>query len=108
MRSTPRVARVDNEAPYFVDMVGQEIAEKFPGLTAAENSVDVHTTLDINLQRLALDAVRDGLGRVDDMLGNPLGSEPGGQRIECRSDLIELANCGGIDRGDDQPAIVRL
>jgi len=59
---------VDNEAPYFVDMVGQEISEKFPGLTAQENSVDVHTTLDINLQRLALDAVRDGLARVDDML----------------------------------------
>jgi len=59
---------VDNEAPYFVDMVGQEIAEKFPGLTAQENSVDVHTTLDINLQRLALDAVRDGLVRVDEML----------------------------------------
>jgi penicillin-binding protein 1B len=59
---------VDNEAPYFVDMVGQEIAEKFPGLTAQENSVDVHTTLDINLQRLALDAVRDGLAHVDEML----------------------------------------
>ena len=59
---------VDNEAPYFVDMVGQEIADKFPGLTAQENSVDVHTTLDINLQRLALDAVRDGLAHVDDML----------------------------------------
>ena len=59
---------VDNEAPYFVDMVGQEIADRFPGLTAQENSVDVHTTLDINLQRLALDAVRDGLTRVDDML----------------------------------------
>ena len=59
---------VDNEAPYFVDMVAQEIAEGFPGLTAQENSVDVHTTLDINLQRLALDAVRDGLTHVDEML----------------------------------------
>jgi penicillin-binding protein 1B len=59
---------VDNEAPYFVDMVGQEIADDFPGLTAQENSVDVHTTLDINLQRLALDAVRDGLARVDQLL----------------------------------------
>ena len=59
---------VDNEAPYFVDVVGQEMAEKFPGLTAQENSVDVHTTLDINLQRIALDAVRDGLARVDEML----------------------------------------
>jgi penicillin-binding protein 1B len=59
---------VDNEAPYFVDVVGQAIEEQFPGLTAQENSVDVHTTLDINLQRLALDAVRDGLTHVDEML----------------------------------------
>jgi penicillin-binding protein 1B len=59
---------VDNEAPYFVDMVGQQIAEQFPGLTAQANAVNVRTTLDINLQRLALDAVRDGLARVDDML----------------------------------------
>src|SRR4029453_7078743 len=59
---------VDNEAPYFVDMVGQQIAEQFPGLTAQANAVNVHQTLDINLPRLALDAVRDGLARVDDML----------------------------------------
>jgi penicillin-binding protein 1B len=70
MREPLQVAprSVDNEAPYFVDMVGQQIAEEFPGLTAQENSVDVHTTLDINLQRHALDAVRDGLARVDDLL----------------------------------------
>ncbi len=59
---------VDNEAPYFVDMVGQQIEDEFPGLTALENSVDVRTTLDINLQRIALDAMRDGLTRVDDLL----------------------------------------
>src|SRR4029079_8541300 len=48
---------VDNEAPYFVDMVGQRIAEQFPGLTAQANAVSVHTTLDINLQRLPAHAV---------------------------------------------------
>src|SRR5918999_368012 len=63
------VARaVDNEAPYFVDLVGQRLAEDFPGVTAQENSVDVYTTLDINLQRIALDAMRNGLGRVDQLL----------------------------------------
>ena len=46
----------------------RQIAEQFPGLTAQANAVSVHTTLDINLQRLALDAVRDGLARVDDLL----------------------------------------
>ena len=63
------VARaVDNEAPYFVDLVGQRLAEDFPGVTAQEGSVDVYTTLDINLQRIAIDAVRNGLAQVDQLL----------------------------------------
>ena len=63
------VARaVDNEAPYFVDLVGQTLEERFPGLTEQEGAADVYTTLDLNLQRLALDAVRNGLSRVDQLL----------------------------------------
>ena len=63
------VARaVDNEAPYFVDLVGQRLAEDFPGVTAEEGAVDVYTTLDINLQRIAIDAVRNGLAQVDRLL----------------------------------------
>jgi penicillin-binding protein 1B len=63
------VARaVDNEAPYFVDLVGQRLAEDFPGATAQPGAVDVFTTLDINLQRIALDAVRTGLTNVDHLL----------------------------------------
>ncbi len=63
------VARaVDNEAPYFVDMVAEQVATAFPGVTAQPGQVDVYTTLDLNLQRAALDAVRNGLARVDDLL----------------------------------------
>jgi penicillin-binding protein 1B len=63
------VARaVDNEAPYFVDLVGQRLAEDFPGVTAKDGAVDVYTTLDINLQRIATEAVREGLGKVDRLL----------------------------------------
>ncbi len=63
------VARaVDNEAPYFVDIVGQRLAEDFPGVTAQSGAVDVYTTLDINLQRIALEAVRNGLASVDKIL----------------------------------------
>jgi penicillin-binding protein 1B len=58
---------VDNEAPYFVDMVSQDVAALLPGVNDA-NRVDVHTTLDLNLQRAALDAVRDGLAKVDEEL----------------------------------------
>ena len=58
-RSPP--ARVDNEAPYFVDMVSQQVAEVVRRRRRRRaNRVDVYTTLDLNLQRAALDAVRIG------------------------------------------------
>ncbi len=47
---------------------------------------------------------RPPLGHVDHTLGNPLGSKPGRQRIERRSDLVKLANAGGIDRAHGQSA----
>jgi penicillin-binding protein 1B len=63
------VARsVDNEAPYFVDMVSEQVAQAFPGLTTATGQVDVYTTLDLNLQRTAIDVLRGGLANVDRML----------------------------------------
>jgi penicillin-binding protein 1B len=60
---------LEAEAPYFVDYVGQTLDEQYPGLTTkTTQAVDVYTTLDLHLQRLAQDAVRDGLTRVDAML----------------------------------------
>jgi len=60
---------LEAEAPYFVDFVGQTLDERYPGLTTTTTqSVDVYTTLDLHLQRLAQDAVRDGLVHVDDLL----------------------------------------
>ena len=60
---------LEAEAPYFVDYIRQTLADDYPGLmTAADQPVDVFTTLDLHLQRLAQDAVRDGLTHVDDLL----------------------------------------
>ncbi len=59
---------VDNEAPYFVDMVAERVAETFPGLATQAGPVDVYTTLDLNMQRAAIEAVRTGLARVDETL----------------------------------------
>ncbi len=55
---------LENEAPYFVDLVSQELHEKYK----VSGAVDVFTTLDLHLQKLAQDAVRDGLTRVDEIL----------------------------------------
>jgi penicillin-binding protein 1B len=63
------VARaLDNEAPYFVDYLVDELDRRFPGLTADAGPLDIYSTLDLNLQRWALDAVREGLGQVDAIL----------------------------------------
>ncbi len=60
---------LEAEAPHFVDFVGQTLADRYPGLTTTTNqAVDVYTTLDLHLQRLAQDAVRDGLLHVDELL----------------------------------------
>lgn len=69
---------VDNAAPYFVDMVAEQVARAFPGVTTGPAPVDVYTTLDLNMQRAALDAVRAGLGRVDDLLA-PRRPAPAGR-----------------------------
>lgn len=59
---------VDNEAPYFVDYVGDALRAQFPSVTAREGALDVYTTLDLNLQRYAQDAIREGLARIDQTL----------------------------------------
>ena len=60
---------LEAEAPYFVDYVGQILGDQYPGLTTTtDQGIDVYTTLDLHLQRLAQDAMRDGLTKVDDLL----------------------------------------
>jgi penicillin-binding protein 1B len=60
---------LEAEAPYFVDYVGQSLDQLYPGLTTTtDKAVDVYTTLDLHLQRLAQDAVRTGLTNVDTLL----------------------------------------
>ncbi|MBI3046877.1 MAG: transglycosylase domain-containing protein [Acidobacteria bacterium] len=67
---------VDNEAPYFVDLVGAQVAEAFPGVTAQAGQVDVFTTLDLSLQRAAIGAVRAGLASVDRLLARRKRAQP--------------------------------
>ena len=60
---------LEAEAPYFVDFVDQAMDQQYPGLTTTTTApVDVYTTLDLHLQRLAQDAVRNGLTQVDQLL----------------------------------------
>lgn len=59
---------LDNEAPYFVDYVSDLIEKDYPTLVQSDEAVDVYTTLDLNLQRLAHDAMAEGLAQTDKLL----------------------------------------
>lgn len=53
------------DAPYFVDLVNDELQERFQDHDFQGSSYRIYTTLDLNLQRAAAEAVRIGLEEVD-------------------------------------------
>ncbi len=59
---------LENEAPYFVDYVSSLVDEQYGGVLKTDAAVDVYTTLDLQLQRLAQEAVGDGIAQVDKQL----------------------------------------
>jgi penicillin-binding protein 1B len=63
------VARaMETEAPYFVDLLGQTLSEQYPGLLAGSRPIDIWTTLDSYLQRVAQEAVQAGEASIDAQL----------------------------------------
>jgi penicillin-binding protein 1B len=59
---------LENEAPYFVDYVSQLVDDQYGGVLKTDAAVDVYTTLDLELQREAQQAVGDGIAQVDALL----------------------------------------
>lgn len=56
------------DAPYFVDLVSDELTERFQDHDFQGHSYRIYTTLDMNLQRAAVEAVRAGGKELDDLL----------------------------------------
>jgi penicillin-binding protein 1B len=63
-----RGAAQSTEAPYFVDIVGEELQKKFEDTDFQSNAARVYTTLDMRLQRAAADAIREGMANVDEQI----------------------------------------
>jgi len=55
-------------APYFVDLVNEFLQSQFRDVDFQTSSHRVYTTLDLDLQRAASEAVRIGVQHVDDLL----------------------------------------
>ncbi len=61
-----REAAESTDAPFFVDLVNQSLQDRFQDRDFQTDSYRVYTTLDMNLQRDAVDAVREGIKETDD------------------------------------------
>ncbi|MGE3342467.1 MAG: PBP1A family penicillin-binding protein [Vicinamibacterales bacterium] len=56
---------LENEAPYFVDYVTRQVEERYAGLFETNAQVDVYTTIDLQFQRIAQEAVAEGVVALD-------------------------------------------
>ncbi len=56
------------DAPYFVDLVNDSLLEQFQEHDFQNNSYRVYTTLDLNLQHDAAEAIRIGIKDVDELI----------------------------------------
>jgi penicillin-binding protein 1B len=57
-----------SDAPYFVDLVNDQVADKFEEENFQEAGAKIYTTLDSDLQRDATEAVAEGLKELDAIL----------------------------------------
>jgi penicillin-binding protein 1B len=56
------------DAPYFVDLVNDILEQKFQDADLSSNGLRIYTTLDMRLQRAAVEAIRAGMASVDEQL----------------------------------------
>ncbi len=56
------------DAPYFVDLVNEKLADQFQDRDFQESGSKIYTTLDLDLQRDAAEAVATGMREVDQMI----------------------------------------
>ena len=63
-----RGANQSVEAPYFVDLVHDFLQANFQDFDFQANSFRVYTSIDVELQRAAMEAIRIGMPLVDELL----------------------------------------
>ena len=66
------------DAPYFVDLVNERLADEFQDRNFQESGSKIYTTLDLDLQRDAAEAVALGMREVDEIIAkrHKTGGDP--------------------------------
>jgi penicillin-binding protein 1B len=73
------------EAPYFVDLVHDQLAQRISDQELGHDSLRIYTSLDPELQRAASEAVEVGMKNVDDLV----------RRLHKKGDTEHHVSAGG-------------
>jgi penicillin-binding protein 1B len=72
-----------NDAPYFTDFVRQELSQTYPAQVLNTEGLQIHTSLDMHLQRLAEHALRSGLADLEKRYPRLRAEKPSDQLQGC-------------------------
>lgn len=92
------------EAPYFVDLVKEQLAKRYDQKDLNTQSLAIYTTIDLHLQSLAQEVMGRGLDNVEKMMRKKAGRPPVQGAliaIEPRTGAV-LAMAGGRSYGSSQ------
>jgi penicillin-binding protein 1B len=77
----------NNDAPYFVDYVKKELADRYPPEVLTAEGLRIFTTLDVHLEKLAEKSVRENLANLEARYPRLMRKEENHRLEEC---LISL------------------
>jgi penicillin-binding protein 1B len=70
------------DAPYFVDMINEQLADQFAQRNFQDNGFRVYTTIDLDLQRDAAEAVVEGMKDVDAIMARRNKKDGGNEEAQ--------------------------
>jgi len=78
------------DSSYFVDLVNDTLQQKFPAMDFQDGGYGIFTSLDVDLQRDAADAMRIGLKEVDEAIAKKHKKDKDGKTPEVQAALVVL------------------
>jgi penicillin-binding protein 1B len=91
------------DAPYFVDLVRQQLGQRYDSKDLTTQNLSIYTTLDLHLQNLAQQALERGLAKVQELIKKRTTAQVQGSliAIEPASGKV-VALVGGRSYGQSQ------
>lgn len=78
------------DSSYFVDLVNDTLQQKFPALDFQDGGYRIYSSIDLDLQKDAADAVRTAMKEVDEAVARKHKKDPNGKMPEAQVALVAM------------------